>query len=98
MANDLVPARKRPGAPIYMTPRDAALHPSAESYRERANILRRSLGPTISAQEPTICRAARGGPGAAAQQAPAVLRNGRLTPPLGGRAAVCSDVPVREPG
>jgi hypothetical protein len=43
--------RKRPGAPIYMTPREAALHPSAETYRERASILRRSIGPTISAQE-----------------------------------------------
>ena len=34
-----------------MSRRDAALHPSAERYRERANILRRSIGPTMSAQE-----------------------------------------------
>jgi hypothetical protein len=51
LANDLVPLRKRPSAPMYLTPREAAFHPSAESYRERANILRRSLGPAVGAQE-----------------------------------------------
>jgi hypothetical protein len=34
-----------------MNKRDATLHPSAEDYRTRANLIRRSIGPKTNIQE-----------------------------------------------